>query len=133
MLVPTICFQGNCNEAISFYKKAVGAEVKVINYLRDAPQGFEMEGFSEPNHVLNSDIIIHGTQLAMLDGAKTQITGEYFALTLFVDSAEEATTIFNKLADGGRVINALAPQFWATLCGDVEDRFGVNWHIATNK
>jgi len=132
MLVPTICFQGNCDEAIAFYKNAVGAEVKVINYLRDAPQGFFMDGFTSPNHVLNSDVIIYGTQVAMLDGAKKQITGEYFTLTLFLDSAEEAATVFNNLADGGRIIEALAPQFWAALCGDVEDRFGINWHIATH-
>lgn len=133
MLVPTICFQGNCDEAITFYKGAVGAEVKTVNYLRDAPQDFVMEGFTKPNHVLNSDVLIYGTQIAMLDGAKTQITGECFTLTLFVDSAEEATSVFNRLADGGKVIEALAPQFWATLCGDVQDRFGVTWHIATKE
>ena len=131
MLVPTICFQGNCDEAINFYKKAVGAEVKVINYLRDAPKGFIMDGFSEPNHVLNSDVMIHGTSIAMLDGAKARINGEYFTFTLFVECAEEAVTVFNNLAEGGRVVEALAPQFWAELCGDVEDRFGINWHIAT--
>jgi len=131
MLVPTICFQGNCDEAITFYKEAVGAEVKTINYLRDAPKDFAMEGFSSPNHVLNSDVIIYGTQIAMLDGAKKRITGEYFTLTLFLDSDEEVTSVFNRLADGGRVIEDLAPQFWATLCGDVEDRFGVNWHVLT--
>ena len=131
MLVPTICFQGNCDEAITFYKEAVGAEVKTINYLRDAPKDFAMEGFSSPNHVLNSDVIIYGTQIAMLDGAKKRITGEYFTLTLFLDSDEEVTSVFNRLADGGRVIEGLAPQFWATLCGDVEDRFGVNWHVLT--
>ena len=130
MLVPTICFQGNCDEAISFYKEAVDAEVKTINYLRDAPQNFSMDGFTSPNHVLNSDVIIHGTQIAMLDGAKERIKGEYFTLTLFLDSVEEATTVFNKLSDGGQIIEALAPQFWSALCGDVEDRFGINWHIA---
>jgi len=129
MLVPTICFQGNCDEAINFYKEAVGAEVKVINYLKDAPQGFTMKGFSEPNHVLNSDVVICGTTVAMLDGGTAQITGEYFTFTLFVDSAEEARTVFDKLAEGGKVIGALAPQFWAELCGDVEDKFGINWHI----
>ena len=129
MLVPTICFQGNCEEAINFYKKAVGAEVKVINYLREAPQDFTMDGFSEPNHVLNSEVVIYGTPIAMLDGGTARITGEYFTFTLYVDSAEEARTVFNNLAEGGQVIEALAPQFWAKLCGDVQDKFGIHWHI----
>jgi len=133
MLVPTICFQDNCDEAIAFYKEAVGAEVKNVNYLRDAPQDIAMEGFTSPNHVLNSEVVIYGTSIAMLDGADKPITGEYFTLTLFVDSAEEAASVFNKLADGGRIIEALAPQFWAALCGDVEDKFGVNWHICTKE
>ena len=128
-LVPTISFQGNCDEAIAFYKETIGAEVKEIYYFLDAPPNSGMAESLLPNFVMHSEIMIYGTQITMTDGGTAPIKGEYFSLTLFLNSAEEVISVFNKLADGGRVVEALAPQFWATLCGDVEDRFGINWHI----
>ncbi|MCL2593140.1 MAG: VOC family protein [Defluviitaleaceae bacterium] len=130
MLVPIISFQGNCDEAISFYKEAVNASVKTINYLSEAPEGFAIEGAS-PNFVMHSELMIYGTPITMTDGATSKITGEYFSLSIAFNSSEEATSVFNKLADGGQVIEALAPQFWSPLCGDVKDRFGIHWHIYT--
>jgi len=133
MLIPTICFQGNCDEAITFYKEVVGAEVKTINYLRDAPKGFAMEGFTSPNHVIHSDVVIYNTTISMLDGGTKPITEGYFSLTLFLNTPGEVISVFNKLAASGKINTALAPQFWATLCGDVVDRFGVHWHLLCAK
>jgi len=129
MLVPTISFQGNCDEALAFYKEALGATVKEVVYFRDAPPDSGMDESLPPNFVMHSEVLIFGTQITMTDGGTEPITGDYFSLTLYFDSTEEVTAVFNKLADGGKVIEALAPQFWATLCGDVEDRFGIHWHI----
>jgi len=57
--------------------------------------------------------------ITMTDGGTAPIAGGYFSLMLSLDSVEEVTSVFHKLADGGQVVGALAPQFWATLCGDV--------------
>jgi len=133
MLVTNISFQGNCNEAIAFYKEAVGAEVKGVYHFRDAPPNSGMDESLPPDFVMHSEIMIFGTLVTMTDGGEAEIKGECFSLTLSLDTAEEVTSIFNKLADGGQVVNALAQQFWATLCGDVVDRFGVNWHISTKE
>ena len=132
MLVTNISFQGNCDEAIAFYKEAVGAEVKGVYYFRDAPPDSGMDESLPPNFVMHSEVLIFGTQITMTDGGTAPIAGDYFSLMLSLDSAEEVTSVFNKLADGGKVIGALAPQFWATLCGDVQDPFGIHWHICTS-
>ena len=42
MLITTISFQGNCDEALTFYKEALGAEVKDVAYFRDAPPNSEI-------------------------------------------------------------------------------------------
>ncbi|MCL2843805.1 MAG: VOC family protein [Oscillospiraceae bacterium] len=130
MLIPTIHFPGNCEEAIAYYKETVGAEVKQIVYFRDAPSDSGID--LPPNFVTYSDLLIYGTPISMTDGAETQITCENFTLTVFLHSAEEVTSVFNKLADGGQVIEALAPQFWTSLSGDVKDRFGLNWTICAS-
>jgi len=131
MLVPTISFQDKCDEALTFYKETLGAEVKEVAYFRDAPPDSGMDESLPPNFVMHSEVLLFGTQITMTDAGTAPITGDYFTLTLFFDTAEEVISIFNKLADGGQVVNALAGQFWAALCGDVQDKFGINWHICT--
>jgi len=132
MLITTIHFPGNCDEAIAYYKEAVGAEVKRIDYFRDAPPDVVIDGFSLPNHVMNSEVVMFGTSISMTDGVKTPMTSENVTFTVFIDSPEEATAVFNKLADGGQVIEALEPQFWVALTGFVKDRYGLNWNICTS-
>jgi len=129
MLIPTISFQGKCDEAITFYKEALGAEVKDIAYYKDAPKEFVMD--VPPNFVMHSEVQVLGTVLTMTDGGAAPITGDYFSLMIMLESAEEVTTVFNSLATSGTVVAPLTQQFWATLCGDVQDRFGINWHICT--
>ena len=131
MLLPTISFQGTCDKAITFYKEVLDAEVKAIHYFRDAPSDSGMDASLPPDFVMHSEILMYGTPITMTDGATSQISGDFFSLALILDSAEEVSTVFNKLANGGKVVTPLAPQFWASLCGDVEDRFGINWHVCT--
>jgi len=132
MLIPTIHFPGNCDQAITFYKEVFGAQVKRIDYFRDAPPGTVVEGFSSPTHVMNSEVIIAGTLLSMTDGGKTRGTDDVTFLVLY-DCPEEVTAVFNKLAHSGKVMEALEPQFWVSLYGVVKDRFGVSWQISAKE
>jgi len=132
MLITTIHFPGNCDEAIAYYKEAVGAEVSRIDYFCDAPPGTVAEGFTLPNHVMNAIVTIFGTSISMTDGVKTKMSSENITFTVFLGTAEEVTSVFNKLADGEQVIEALEPQFWTSLSGFVKDRYGLNWNICTS-
>ena len=131
MLITTVSFPGNCSEAITFYKEALGAKVKEIAHFRDAPPDHGMDESLPPDFVMHSEVLIYGTLITMTDGAEKKPTGENFTFMLICETAEEATTVFNKLAEGGKVVTPLAPQFWASLWGEVEDKFGVNWGIST--
>lgn len=131
MFLPSICLQGDCNEAIKFYKEVLGAEVRKIIYASDAPP--EEVYDLPPDYVTYSEVLIYGTPIMMIGGGETPISNEHFWFTLSFDSAEEATSIFNKLAEGGEILEPLAPQFWASLNGDVKDRFGVTWNIGTKE
>ena len=132
MLITTVSFPGNCDEAIAFYKEALGAKVKEIAYFRDAPPNHGMDESLPPDFVMHSEVLISGTVVTMTDGAEAKPSGDNYSFILSCSSAEEATDIFSKLADGGKIINPLGPQFWASLWGDVQDRFGVVWGIYVN-
>lgn len=129
MLIPTISFPGNCDEALAFYKNALGAEVREVAYFRDAPPDSGLDASLPANFVMHSEVLIFDTLITMTDGGTAPITGDYFSLMLSLSSVEEVSSAFLALADGGQVINDLAPQFWSSLCGDVQDRFGIHWHI----
>ena len=130
MLIPVISFKNNCDEAINYYKEILGAEVKAINYLRDAPPEAGMDKSLPPNFIMYSEVLIRGTTFVMCDGAEKPL--ESFWMQLMFDTAEEVTAVFNKLADGGKIDEPLAPQFWASLNGNVNDRFGVHWNVLTS-
>lgn len=132
MLTTVVHFSGNCNEAISFYKEVFGAEVKNIAYFKDAPENSGMEESSlPPDFVMHSEILISGSTINMTDGAEKRPTGDNFSFLITKETADEVTTLYNKLSEGGKVIEALAPVFWASMYGMVEDRFGVVWQIMT--
>jgi len=128
VLIPNIHFPGNCDEALNFYKDALGAQVKEIHYFRDAPPNSGMEGLP-PDFVMHSEVVIFDTTMYITDGGEKRPSGENFSFLISIDTAEEAAAIFEKIADTGKIIVALAPQFWSSLYGSVEDAFGVQWQI----
>ncbi|MCL2572064.1 MAG: VOC family protein [Defluviitaleaceae bacterium] len=131
MLKPAVGFQGNCDEAITYYKEVLGAEVKDVSYFRDAPADSGMDVSLPPNFVMYSEVTLYGVTFVMTDGMEKPPEG--FWMQLSFDTVDEVTAVFDKLADGGKVVEALAPQFYAALTGDVVDRFGVQWNVGTNE
>ena len=133
MFLTTIHFPGNCDEAISFYKEVLGAEVKEVAYFKDAPKDASMDSLSLPPHfVMHSVISIHGSLVSMTDGVDTRPTGDNFTFFITEDTVEEVTALYNKLLEGGKAVEALAPVFWASMYGIVEDQFGINWQVMTS-
>ena len=128
MVTPSIHFYNNCDEAIAFYKDALGAEVKEVFYAKDAPADSEMESLP-PNFVMHSEVIISGMNFSLTDGSETPITGDYVSFMISFESEEEVRAAFKKLEVGGRVVEPLAPTFWSDLYGYVVDQFGVNWQV----
>ena len=133
MFLTTIHFPGNCDEAISFYKEVLGAEVKDIAYFKDVPKIPETEALAlPPNFVTHSMVSIHGSLVSMTDGVETKPTGDNFTFFITEDTVDQVTALYAKLAEGGKEVEALAPVFWASLYGIVEDQFGINWQVMTS-
>ncbi|MCL2212926.1 MAG: VOC family protein [Oscillospiraceae bacterium] len=128
MITPCIHFNGNCDEAINFYKETLGAEVRVINYAKDAPADSGMDSLPS-NFVMYSEIFICGMTFMLSDGAETPLPFGHFSYMVVYETEEEVRAIFAKLSDGGKVETPLDTTFWSNLYGSVADRFGVNWQV----
>jgi PhnB protein len=132
---PCLFLDGKCEEAIEFYKKALGAEVVMLMRYKDSPEPPPPGCASvDPNKVMHAQFQIGGTVIMASDGrASGQPKFEGFALSLSVKTEAEAEKAFNALADGGKVEMPLAKTFFSARFGMVKDKFGVFWMVLVAK
>lgn len=132
---PYLLFDGRCDEAIDFYREALGAEVLMLMRFRDAPDGAECGGAAPPpDKVMHACLQIGDSQVLCSDGFATghpEFKG--VSLSLNATNDAQARRRFDALAKGGQVQMPLAESFFASSFGMVTDRLGVAWIIVVQK
>jgi len=132
-LQPYVYFDGRAEEAIEFYRKAIGAELVMLMRFKQAPeQSMISPGIGEK--VMHATLRIGETTVLISDGrcgGEARFAG--FSLALRPSSDAEAEKIFKALSDGGKVTMPLAKTFFATSFGMLADRFGVPWMIVVER
>jgi PhnB protein len=129
---PYLFFNGRAEEAIEFYRKAIGAEVQMLMRFKDAPEQPPPDKLApgSENKVMHASLKVGDTVLMLSDGmasGKTDFKG--FSLSISVSKEADADRIFAALAAGGKVEMPLAKTFWAPKFGMVADKFGVGWMV----
>ena len=128
---PYIFFDGKCEEAIEFYKRALGAEVNMLMRYKDSPEP-PPPGCAPPdaNKVMHANFRIGETQIMASDGRSTgRPNFQGFALSLTVPTEAAADKAFAALAEGGKIEMPLGKTFFSSRFGMVVDRFGVFWMV----
>ena len=129
---PYLFFDGRCEEAVEFYKKALGAKVEMLMRWKDSPEP-PQPGMCAPgseDKVMHASFEIGDTSVMASDGqcqGKPSFQG--FSLSLTAANEAEADRLFAALADGGKVQMPLSKTFFSPRFGMVADRFGVSWMI----
>jgi PhnB protein len=133
MLVqPYLFFEGRCEEAIEFYRGALGAEVEMLMHFKDSPEP-PQPGMIPPgaeNKVMHACFRVGDTRVIASDGrcgGKPSFQG--FSLSLTVANDTEAERLFAALSDRGQVQQPLIKTFFSSRFGMVADRFGVPWMV----
>ncbi len=125
-------FGGRCDEALEFYRSALGAEMDLLMRYKDSPQpqppGMLPSGFEDK--VMHATFRIGGTTLMASDGCEMGTKFEGFSLSLEVATTADADRIFAALVDGGQVRMPLDKTFWSPYFGMLADRFGIGWMIS---
>jgi PhnB protein len=122
-LDPYIFFNGNCKEAMEFYKGVFGGEITLQTY-EQAGQG---------NMGLSGESIMHaelsGGEAKLFASDTKEASGEAKKIHLCLGGDDEAkmTKIFEGLSDGGKVFQPLQKMFWGDMFGSVTDKYGVEW------
>jgi PhnB protein len=127
---PYLFFDGRCDEAIEFYRKAVGAEVTMLMRFKDSPDPGMCSSSENADKVMHGSIRIGETTVLVSDGrCQGQPSFQGFALSLTVADEDQADRLFAALGDGGQVQMPLAKTFFSARFGMVADRFGVMWMV----
>ncbi|MFN0197660.1 MAG: VOC family protein [Planctomycetaceae bacterium] len=137
MLVqPYLNFDGRCEEAITFYRKAVGAEVLMLMRNNESPEPCD-PGVIPPGSdqkVLHASLRIGESIIMATDGyCKGAAKFEGMTLSLSVANAADADRYFSALGDGGTVTMPLTKTFFSAKFGMLIDRFGVTWMVLVGK
>jgi len=132
IIQPYLFFNGGCEQAVEFYRKALGAEVEAMVRFKDSPEqpppGMIPPGFE--NKIMHASFRIGQTTVMASDGCSVDKAHfEGFSLSLSVPSEAEAERAFAALADGGQLQMPLTKTFFSSRFGMVTDRFGVSWMI----
>ena len=126
---PYLNFDGRCDEALEFYKTAIGAKVTMLMRFKDAPDKSMISPGNE-GKVMHSAVQLGDSTVLMSDGrctGKANFNG--IALTISAKTEAEADQLFDGLADGGTVNMPLSKTFFSPKFGMLADKFGVGWMV----
>jgi PhnB protein len=126
---PYLSFEGRCDEAVEFYRAAVGAEVLMLMRFKDSPDQ-SMITPESADKVMHVCMRIGDSQVMASDGRCTgKMAFDGISLSLTVADDADAERRFAALQDGGQITMPLTKTFFASKFGMVADRFGVHWMV----
>jgi PhnB protein len=130
-ITPYLTFGGRCEDALDFYRKALGAEVEMVVRFDESPEppppGMLPPGFEKK--IMHASFRVQGNLLMATDGCDESSTFQGVNLSLAVPTEADAHKAFDALADGGQIQMGLTQTFWSPCFGMLTDRFGLGWMI----
>lgn len=126
---PYLFYEGRCEEAIEFYKRAVGAKVEMLMRYKESPDRSQMPPGAD-DKVLHACFRIGDTAIMASDGhcsGKSAFGG--FAVSITVKTEADADRTYAALSEGGTAVMPLAKTFFSPRFGMLNDRFGVMWMV----
>lgn len=128
-----LTFNGNCREAMAFYKACLGGEL-ILQTIGESPMADKM-----PKEM--KDCILHATLTTegfVLMGSDMTpetglVKGNSVSLVLNCNSETGIRSSYEKLSEGGQPIHQIETTFWGALFGDLKDKFGNNWILNYSK
>jgi len=121
---------GRTEEALDFYKKAIGAKTEAVIRMKDSPE--PPPGGIPPgteNKIMHCVFRVGETQIMASDMGEGKPEFKGFALTIATPSEAEAQKLFQGVGEGGHVIQPLIKTFFSPAFGMVADKFGITWMV----
>lgn len=126
-LISYLTFNGNCREAMSFYKNCLGGELE-FQTIGDSPMAERMPE-SLKGYILHSTLRSGAMTLMGSDmvGEQGLVQGNTVSVLIECQDEVEIYQLYQSLAAGGQATHPIEQTFWGALFGGLTDRFGNNW------
>lgn len=127
---PHLNFRAQAREALAFYQSVFGGELMAVTYA----QAHAARNEADAQLVMFGQVVAPNGFRVMAYDVPTDLGWDRGDRSFFVSvqsaDAEEISTHWQRLAEGARIQQALAPSGWSPLYGMLTDRFGVTWVLS---
>ncbi len=131
---PHINFNGNAEEAFTFYKSVFGGDfAKIIRFKELASADFPVSE-QEENKIMHIALPIGECNMLMGNDVpeilgKTNENENRSKIVINADSKEEADKLFNGLSAGGQIEGPIGDSPWGSYFGCFRDKYGIEWIV----
>lgn len=132
-LNPYINFNGNAEEAFTFYKSVFGGEFGKITRFKDIASAEFPVPEKEANKIMRITLAIGNNVLIANDVpemmGRVNERENRSKIAVIVDSREEADRLFKGLSEGGEVEMPMSDSPWGSYFAMFRDKFGIEWTV----
>jgi PhnB protein len=131
---PYIHFNGNAEEAFTFYKSVFGGEFSMIVRFKDIPMPGHPISENEDNKIMHIALPI-GKSSVLMASDTPEFLGKHnekenrSKISISAESKEEADKLFNGLSAGGEIEMPIAESPWGSYFGMFRDKYGFEWMV----
>ncbi|NIK93570.1 VOC family protein [Mangrovimonas sp. CR14] len=131
---PYIHFNGNAEEAFTFYKSVFGGDFAMVIRFKDLPNSEHPIPESEAEKIMHIALPIGETDLLMASDTP-EFMGKHnenetrSKISISADSKEEADQLFNGLSVGGTIEVPISDSPWGSYFGMLRDKYGIEWMV----
>jgi PhnB protein len=132
---PYVHFNGNAEEAFSFYRSSFGGEFAMVVRFKE---------FSSPENPISEKEANKIAHMALPIGKGSMLMGsdtpEFMGkqnenenrskISITAESKEEADKLFNGLSEGGKVEMPIGDSPWGAYFGMFRDKYGIEWMVS---
>ncbi len=134
LINPHVNFNGNAEEAFTFYKSVFGGEfTKIIRFKDLTTAGFPVDK-KEENKLMHIELPIGKSKLMANDVpevmGRTNENENRSKIVITAESKEEADKLFNGLSAGGEIEGPIGDSPWGSYFGMFRDKYGIEWMVS---
>lgn len=130
-LEPYLFFHGRCEEALNFYKNALGGEINGLHTYAGSPMEEQVDS-NFRDKVMHANFVAGDIHFMASDGRPGPAPdgNDDIALSIATGDKAEGERVFAALSEGGNVEMPLSDAFWGGTFGMLTDKFGVQWMVS---
>ena len=131
---PHVNFNGNAEEAFTFYKSVFGGEFAKVIRFKDLTNTEFPVAEKEENKIMHIALPIGKCSMLMANDVpeimgRTNENENRSKIVISAESKEEASKLFHGLSEGGNIEMPIGDSPWGTYFGMFRDKYGIEWMV----